>query len=127
MPAWSKGMRAVHIVLCVILLLFAALQYNDPDWYYWGLVYLLAAGWSALAALAPQRLQSWPPARIGAPVSVLLFLVGFASLAHELGPGWIHNEEAREALGYLICAITTALSVWDTRRRASSAPQRGAS
>ena len=66
-------MRAVNIVLSVILLLFAALQYNDPDWYYWGLVYLLAAGWSALAALAPQRLQSWPPARIGAPVSCCSF------------------------------------------------------
>jgi len=119
-------MRAVHIFLCVILLLFAALQYNDPDWSYWGLVYLLAAGWSALAAEAPQRLQSWPPARVGAPVSVLLFLVGFASLAHQLGPGWIHDEEAREALGYLICAVTTALAVWDARRRHSTAFQRGA-
>ena len=114
-------MRAVHVVLCVILLLFAALQYNDPDWYYWGPVYLLAASWSfagcAGAAASCTRGRS---ARIGAPLSMLLVLAGFASLASQLGPGWIHNEEARESLGYLICAITTALSVWDARRRGSS-------
>jgi len=120
-------MRAVHAVLCAILLLFAALQYNDPDWHYWGLVYLLAAGWSSMAAFAPQRLQSWRPAQIGAALSIPLFLVGFASLAHELGPDWIHNEEARESLGYLICAVTTALSLWDARRRRSSALQQGTS
>lgn len=119
-------MRAVHAVLCAMLLFFAALQYNDPDWYYWGLVYLLAAGWSLLAALAPQHLRSWPFARIGAPLSIALFLLGFVSLAHQLGPGWIHNEEARESLGYLICATTTALAVWDARRRGSAAAQRGA-
>jgi len=68
-------MRAVHGVLCAILLLFAALQYNDPDWHYWGLVYLLAAGWSSMAALAPQRLQSSRPAQIGAALSILLFLI----------------------------------------------------
>ena len=120
-------MRAVHGVLCAILLLFAALQYNDPDWHYWGLVYLLAAGWSSMAASAPQRLQSSRPAQIGAALSILLFLIGFASLAHQLGPEWIHNEEARESLGYLICAFTTALSVWDARRGGSSAVQRGTS
>jgi hypothetical protein len=113
-------MRIVHVVLCGVLLLFAALQYNDPDGLYWGLVYLLAAAWSLLAAFAPHRMQVSFPARIGALLSLVLFLLGFVSLASNLGPGWIHNEEAREALGYLICAVTTALAIWDAYRRSSS-------
>jgi hypothetical protein len=114
-------MRTVHVVLCGILLLFAALQYNDPDWLYWGPVYLLAAMWSLLAAIAPHHLRSSLLGRIGAPLSIVLFLLGFAFLANQLGPGWIHNEEARESLGYLICAATTVLAVWDARRRGSTA------
>ena len=69
-----------------------------------------------LAARAPERLGAWPLARIGAPICVMLFLAGFVSLASNIGPGWIHNEEAREALGYLICAGTTALAVFDARQ-----------
>ena len=91
-------MRFVHAAPLTMLILFAALQYNDPDWYYWGPVYLLAAAWSWLALRRPEKFISWPVARIGAPISIVLFLAGFASLASYLGPGWIHNEEAREAL-----------------------------
>lgn len=118
-------MRIVHGVLCAILILFAALQYNDPDWYYWGAVYLLAAAWSFLAARGPESLRSWPLARIGAPVSIMLFLAGFVWLAHNIGPGWIHNEEARESFGYLICAATTAIAVYDAWRQRSRFAERG--
>lgn len=110
-------MMFVHAASSIMLILFAALQYNDPDGLYWGAVYLLAAGWSGLAMWKPESFVRWPVARIGAPISIGLFLVGFASLASYLGPGWIHIEEAREALGYLICAATTALSLWTSRLR----------
>ena len=116
-------MRFVHAASLTMLILFAALQYNDPDWYYWGAVYLLAAAWSWLAMRQPARFVSWPVARIGAPTSIALFLVGFASLASYLGPGWIHIEEARESLGYLICAATTSFALLETRlRRRKTAP-----
>jgi hypothetical protein len=111
-------MRFVHAALMTILVLFAAVQFNDPDWYYWGPVYLLAAAWSWLAMRQPERFVSWPLARVGAPISIVLFLVGFASLASYIGPGWIHVEEARESLGYLICAATTSFSLLASRLRA---------
>lgn len=120
-------MRAVHVVLCGVLLFFAALQYNDPDWYYWGLVYMVAAFWSFLAVWAPHLLGSSLPYRVGALLSMAMFLLGFASLASQLGPGWIHDEEARESLGYLICAMTTAIAVWDARRRAEAPAEQGTS
>jgi Transmembrane family 220, helix len=112
-------MRFVHAALLTMLILFAALQYNDPDWYYWAPVYLLATAWSLLAMRQPQRFLTWTVARVGAPISIALFLVGFASLASHLRPGWIHIEEARESLGYLICAATTAFSLWESRLRAA--------
>ncbi len=113
-------MRTVHYILCAILVVFALLQYNDPDWYYWGPVYLLAAGWSGLAAREPRRFLSWPIARYGAPVCVALFVIGFASLASTIKSDWIHIEEAREAFGYLICAATTAMAFWTSRQRTSA-------
>jgi hypothetical protein len=109
-------MRYLHAALCAVLVVFAALQYNDPDWYYWGPVYLLAAAWSFLAFRRPEFLARAPLARIAAPASLGLFLIGFAVLARHLGPGWIHVEEARESIGYLICAAATALALWDGRR-----------
>lgn len=119
-------MRFVHGALSAMLILFAVVQYNDPDWYYWAPVYLLAAAWSLLAMRQPERFATWIVARVGAPISIALFLVGFASLASHIQPGWIHIEEAREAIGYLICAATTALSIWASRLRAGKAPARTA-
>jgi hypothetical protein len=119
-------MRLVHAVFLTILVLFAALQYNDPDWYYWGPVYLLAAAWSFLAMRQPERFVTWPVARIGVPFSIGLFLIGFVSLASYLGLGWIHIEEAREALGYFICAATTTFSLWEARLRVRKSLARAA-
>ena len=118
-------MRIVHVVLCAVLVFFAALQYNDPDWYYWGLVYLIAAAWSFAAARGPERLGSRRFVRIGGVICVVLFSAGFVSLARNIGPGWIHNEEAREAFGYLICAVATAIAIFDARRRTSGVAERG--
>jgi hypothetical protein len=110
-------MQLAHNILLTMLLIFAGLQINDPDWYYWGPVYLLAAYWSYLAANEPGRFTSWPIAQYGAPVCIVLFLIGFVSLLPYVKSGWIHIEEARECFGYLICAATTAFAVWSSRRQ----------
>jgi cytochrome c biogenesis protein CcdA len=109
-------MRYFHLLLTLMLVVFAGLQYNDPDWYYWGPVYLVAALWSFLASRQPESIWSIPATRYGAMISIALFTLGFASLFSYLGPGWIHVEEAREDLGYMICAATTSLALWDSWR-----------
>ena len=43
-------MKIVNIFFCVIFIIFAALQYNDPDPYIWIPIYLYAAVLCALAA-----------------------------------------------------------------------------
>ncbi len=110
-------MRWLNAVLAAILVCFAALQYNDPDWYFWGPVYLVAAGWAGLAAWQPAVLSGRAITRWLAVASAALFLVGFASLEPAIGRDWIHVEEARESLGYLICTVSTALALWAAWRR----------
>ena len=113
-------MRWLHIVLSAVLIIFAALQYNDPDPYFWGPIYGLAALWALLAAWRPALLGGRTAVRLGAVACAVLFLVGFAWLAPTISRYWLHVEEAREALGYLICAVSTGLALWTGLRRGSA-------
>lgn len=113
-------MRVANTALGAVLLLFAALQYNDPDALYWGAVYVLAASFPILALLRARPLARLPALRMGAWAAAGLFLLGFASLAGTIGADWIHVEEAREALGYLICAGATAFALLSARTRAAT-------
>jgi hypothetical protein len=115
-------MRAVSMLLGLVLLFFAVLQYNDPDALYWGGVYLLAAGFQLAVLLRGRPLARAPVLRLAAWLCIGLFLLGFASLAGTIGPGWIHVEEAREAFGYLICAGATGFALLATRARRSLRP-----
>ncbi len=109
-------MRLVNGVLAAILIFFAVLQYNDPDPLVWGFIYLLGAVWPAIAALAPHKYGERPPVRIGAWLSVAFFALGFLWLAPSIGRDWIHIEEARESLGFLICAVATLVALWTAAR-----------
>ena len=43
-------MKIINIIFCIIFIIFAGLQYNDPDPYVWIPIYLYAAILCALAA-----------------------------------------------------------------------------
>jgi hypothetical protein len=110
-------MRAVNIALGVMLLFFATLQYDDPDPYWWGPAYLLAAAFPLLALRRGNPLGRVAALRAGGMLCVGLFLLGFLSLADTIGADWIHVEEAREAFGYLICAASVGFALFASRRR----------
>lgn len=44
-------MKIFNVVFCVLFVLFAALQWNDPDPYIWATIYLYAAVFCLLAAV----------------------------------------------------------------------------
>ena len=48
-------MRYVNGFFCVLLVLFAIVQYNDPDAILWILIYGVPAVWAGLAAFRPAR------------------------------------------------------------------------
>ena len=109
-------MRILSGLLALVLVLFAYLQIDDPDPHIWLPIYLLGALWPAIAALGPGRYAARPPVRIGAWLSAAFFLTGFLWFAPFIGRDWIHVEEARESIGYLICAVATLVGIWTAAR-----------
>lgn len=61
-------MKLFNIIFCVLFIVFAGLQYNDPDPYLWMPIYLNGALWCALAA----RRRYYPAAYL---VSIFLYLI----------------------------------------------------
>ena len=112
------------LLMVVMFLGFAAVQYNDPDPYIWIPIYLLPAIVSGLVFTG----------RKVSPLLLLLaaaaFLVAayfqwpahWAGVALKNGMKTIDIEEGREALGLVICAVVL-LSYWwyQTRLKAKIA------
>jgi peptidoglycan/LPS O-acetylase OafA/YrhL len=101
-------MRITYGVLGAVLLLFALVQYNDPDFMFWGPIYAVPALWAGIAAFSP-------PAFRGTLVTALFSLSLFGALAgvYYYWPQtegwwrqeiWWQNEEAREGMGMMIVA-----------------------
>jgi len=82
----------------VVFGLFAAVQYNDPDW----LVWMLGYGYAAFIAVYAGR------GRYLTPLAVL-GLVVYSAWLFLINPSfdrrWLQSEEAREGAGLLICAL----------------------
>lgn len=112
--------RTANIALAAITIFFAVLQYNDPDPLYWGAVYLLAALFPLLALPRAAPLSRMSVLRVAGWLCTALFLLGFASLVGTISADWIHVEEAREALGYLICAAAAGFALFSTRAQTRS-------
>ncbi len=95
--------------LCVLLIAFAAVQYNDPDFYFWIPVYLLPAGLAGVAAYRPQRLNNLPFSAV-LLVGVVASIVGTLwlwpteeSFWHR--EVWWESETAREGMGFMIVVV----------------------
>jgi hypothetical protein len=108
--AWSEPMRYVNGFFCVVLMLFALVQYNDPDAVLWFLIYAIPATWAGLAAFRPGLLAASRPLTIAAyAVCLAAAIVGSLYMWPSLPENWIHVEEEREGLGLIITTIALAL------------------
>ncbi|GMG84134.1 hypothetical protein LNKW23_33480 [Paralimibaculum aggregatum] len=117
-------MRALNGLLLAVLLLFAAVQYNDPDGPLWLAIYGTGALWTGLAALRP-GLSGRPAARAGLALSLAAALAGLAWY-WPATPGWWRQEvwweteTAREGMGMMIVvASLAAAALVAFRRRAA--------
>jgi len=99
-------MRYVHIVLGVLMVAFAAVQYNDPDALLWIVIYLIPAAWAFAAAfrlakvraLAGERLL-WATVAVGAGATVFYWPTMPNFWLKEV---WWVEETAREGMGVMI-------------------------
>ncbi|WP_423149688.1 transmembrane 220 family protein [Rubrolithibacter danxiaensis] len=115
-------MKIVNIFFCIIFIIFAGLQYNDPDPYIWMPIYLYSA---ALCYLASQK-KFYPKGYLAGIIVYLAYAVylffdkyGVIDWASEhqaeniaqsmkAGKPWI--EETREFFGLLILIIALSIN-----------------
>ena len=114
-------MKIVHILICLMLVLFTAVQYNDPDFYLWMPIYIIPALWNGYAAFKPARIQNIS-ARSALVVCIALALAGTAYYWPTDEGFWRQevywqSEQAREGMGMMIAAIALLVALPATARR----------
>lgn len=120
-------MRYVHLLLCLLMLLFTAVQYNDPDGALWMAFYLMPAAWTAIAAGRPRWLER-RPVRVLLLASLAVMIICMIRLwpatPHWWAQAvWYETETAREGMGVMIAAGILLLVTLSTgRRRTVSLP-----
>lgn len=105
-------MRYVAGVFCILMMLFVAVQYNDPDVMIWGTIYGISAIWCGVVALRPKRVVG----RVRQVLFACMILSGLGVIWYwPKTPGfwnqevWWVTETAREGMGMIVAFI--ALSV----------------
>ena len=99
-------MRYVLMLLGLLMVAFAAVQYNDPDALLWIVIYLLPAAWAFAAAFRPAYLRSvagerllWATVAIGMGTMVYYWPAMPGFWRKDV---WWVEETAREGMGVMI-------------------------
>ena len=97
--------KVIGIIIGLVFVSFAALQYNDPDATIWIVIYLVAAAITLLATFGKLPVIILAVATVACIIGALyMWPEKYEGL--EVGGGDIKNiEEAREALGLLLIGI----------------------
>ena len=117
-------MKIFNIILCILFVLFAAVQYNDPDPYIWAPIYLFVAGVCGYAAYGKYNSRvTWVGLIIiGAymisyiPDFIDWIKMGMPSIIETMKAEKSYVELTREFGGLVICVMTLA---WQLYRKAS--------
>jgi hypothetical protein len=98
--------RYANILLGVLMMLFAAVQYNDPDALLWIVIYLIPAAWAFTAAFRLPRVTSKAgTALLWATLAIALGALVYywpQTPAFWRKDVWWNDEEAREGMGVMI-------------------------
>ena len=118
-------MRYVNLLLGLLMVAFAALQYNDPDALLWIVIYLVPAAWAFAAAFRLAQVRS----KAGIRLLWLSVLIGVGTTAYywPAMPGfwrqevWWVEETAREGMGVMIgmAVLCVVLATALLRKRAA--------
>lgn len=99
-------MRYVYVLLGLLMVSFAAVQYNDPDGLLWAFIYLVPAAWAFAAAFRPAHVRSqagerllWATIALGVGTTVFYWPAVPEFWRKEV---WWVEETAREGMGVMI-------------------------
>jgi hypothetical protein len=119
-------MRVLCGILALVLALFAAVQWNDPDVLFWAAAYGAGAVWCGVAAWRPTLLRSGP-ARGLLAISLALGVWGVVAFWPPAERWWAievwwpeqSGETSREGMGMMVLfAALLAAAAVGLRRRA---------
>jgi hypothetical protein len=115
-------MRYFFAVLALLMLLFAVVQYNDPDGPMWMVFYGVPAVWAGIAWIRPHLLAGTAPLTLlGASL-----LAGLALVVVLWPPAeewwrtevWWESEASREGMGLMLAvAVLAAVFSWSLSLR----------
>lgn len=118
-------MRIINYILCILFILFAAVQYNDPDPFVWICIYLFT---SLICFLAARKVYYKQIILAGSILSFIWSVTLAASILNAVnlfGAGSIFSlsmikdkevEEARESLGLIIVTIVLVWKYIEAKR-----------
>ena len=118
-------MKYLNLFLSVVFLLFAVVQYNDPDPVHWMALYLYTAGVCGFAAFGKyNRIVLWAGlAVISAWVALTIpdffdwMKMGRPNIAGQMKANEPYIELTREFFGVLMCWATVVWQLWSVRKR----------
>ena len=122
-------MKVFNIIFCVIFIIFAGLQYNDPDPYVWMPIYLFSALCCGLAA----GHRFYPRWYIAGIIIYLVYAVYLfftkdgvvdwvtqhqaENIAQTMKAGKPWIEDTREFFGLFICIVALAINFFYSRSK----------
>jgi len=103
-------MRIISGVFSLVLILFALVQYNDPDFLAWFIIYTLAAAWCGLAAFSPGLMTHHSALRAFFALCMIGAVVGTFYFWPSGTEWWSKdviwdNELVREGLGMAVVTV----------------------
>ncbi|MEO0794805.1 MAG: transmembrane 220 family protein [Verrucomicrobiota bacterium] len=118
-------LKILNALLGLLLLLFAVVQVNDPDGWFWSLIYLIPVVGAGVAAFGTTLFKK----RFLMPVfflvlgMLMLLTIYYWPRTPEFWKQevWWNTETAREGLGMMIATMAFAFSTFTVWRRKKSA------
>lgn len=106
-------MRYVLTLLGLLMVAFAAVQYNDPDGLLWIVLYLVPAAWAFAAAFRPGAVRSLAGERLlwatlAAGVGTMVFYWPAVPYFWRKDVWWV-EETAREGMGVMVSVAVLAV------------------
>ena len=111
-------MKAASVAMACLFVICIALQYNDPDPFVWMALYLVPLVLSLRALLG--RPDFWPNLLAGVG-----YVLAALRWAPRYAPGYLDDEEAREAGGLLLSGLWMTFLAVQAWRRSRVAHGRG--
>ena len=122
-------MRYVFAVLTLLMVLFAGVQFNDPDGPTWMALYGVPAIWAGIAWVRPRLLTGATPFMLlgGSLLAGLVLVVVLWPPAEEWWRTevWWESEASREGMGLMLAtAVLVAVFSWSVSLRSRAAENR---